>query len=148
MMQRGYNNTFYYVESDVTGSSDMVMELRVVEVNQKFEWKKRVAFEQSSGAVMALEMDPDNDTKLDSGTMSDGTIGQRFVPNELFFIDDSLQLYQVKQDLRDRYDVIENQNLSEIDGIQLALRDLKNKSFPRISVTEKCLTIGSKSIAQ
>ena len=95
---------------------------------------------------MALEMDPDNDTKLDSGTMSDGTIGQRFVPNELFFIDDSLQLYQVKQDLRDRYDVIENQNLSEIDGIQLALRDLKNKSFPRISVTEKCLTIGSKNV--
>ena len=49
--------------------------------------------------------------------MSDGSFGQRFVPNELFFIDDSLQLYQVKQDLRDRYDVLENQNLAEIDGI-------------------------------
>ena len=42
--------------------------------------------------------------------------------------------------------MIENQNLSEIDGIQLVLRDLKNKSFPRISVTEKCLTIGSKIV--
>ena len=67
-----------------------MIELRLVEVNRKYEWKKRVAFEQSSGAVMALEMDPDNDTKLDSGSMSDGTFGQRFVPNELFFIDDSL----------------------------------------------------------
>ena len=45
MMQRGYNNTFYYVESDVTGSSDTVVELRLFEVNHKFDWKKRVAFE-------------------------------------------------------------------------------------------------------
>ena len=90
MMQRGYNNPFYYVECDVTGSSDMVMQLKLVETNKKFDWKKRVAFEQSSGAIMALEMDPENDMKLDSGTMSDGTMGQRFVPNELFFIDDSL----------------------------------------------------------
>ena len=65
MIQRGYNNTFYYVESDVTGSSDMVIELRLVQVNKKFDWKKRVAFEQSSGAVVAMEMDPDNDNKLD-----------------------------------------------------------------------------------
>ena len=38
---------------------------------------------------MALEMDPSGD-KLEMGLMSDGATALRFVPNELFIIEDSL----------------------------------------------------------
>ena len=31
MMQRGNNNTFYYVESDSMGTTDFVMELRFLD---------------------------------------------------------------------------------------------------------------------
>ena len=44
----------------------------------------------------------------------------------MFFIDDSQQLYQLIQDLKDKsYDIIERQNLSEIGELQLSLRNLK-----------------------
>ncbi len=33
MMQRGYNLTFYFVESDFTGAADMIMELKLEEKN-------------------------------------------------------------------------------------------------------------------
>ena len=45
--------------------------------------------------------------------MSDGTIAQRFVANELFILEDSMQLYKLVKESEDKYELIEKQNLSE-----------------------------------
>ena len=74
-MKRGYNNTFYYVESDALNYSDSVIELKINEEHDTFKHNKRVAFELVSGTVIALEIDPDNDEKNDSGKMSNGSLG-------------------------------------------------------------------------
>ena len=60
-MRRGFNNTFYFVERDITDSSDIVMELKITEKGNTFNWEKKVVYELSSGSVIALEIDPDND---------------------------------------------------------------------------------------
>ena len=96
-MRRGFNNTFYYVESDITGSADIIMQLKIENNSGVFVVKKKVAHELNSGSIIALEIDPDNNTKLDEGpTTNEDEWGSKFVPNELFFIDDSLQLLQLK----------------------------------------------------
>ena len=77
MMQRGYNMTFYFVERDVSDSADLIVELKLAEKNAKFEWSRKTAYELNSGAVIALEMDSENDKILDFGIMSDGNLGYK-----------------------------------------------------------------------
>ena len=61
---------------------------------------------------MALEMDP-NLEKQDTALMSDGTTAQRFVSNELFILEDSMQLYKLVKESEDKFELTEKQNLSE-----------------------------------
>jgi len=95
-MRRGFNNTFYYVESDITNSSDILMQLTIQFNKGQYSLEKKVVYELNSGAIIALENDPDNDTKLDEGPTAGDGWGSQFVSNELFLIDDSLQLLQLK----------------------------------------------------
>ena len=37
-----------------------------------YAWERKAAYELSSGAVIALELDPDNDKMLDEGPSSSG----------------------------------------------------------------------------
>ena len=75
-MMRGFNNTFYYVEKDSTGTSDVIMALCIEDKEEKgFDYEIKVAYELASGNVMLLEMDPDNDKQMDTGRMSDGSTG-------------------------------------------------------------------------
>ena len=68
-MRRGFNNTFYFVQSDQAGF-DKIMELTIENRKSKFEWELKVAFEMVSGHCLCLEMDPDNLKVLDSGPSS------------------------------------------------------------------------------
>ena len=90
-MMRGFNNTFFYVEKDQSGSSDVIMALRIENKEEKgFDYTIKPIFELASGNIMVLENDADNDTDMDTGRMSDGSTGTKIVSNSLFFIDDSL----------------------------------------------------------
>ena len=41
MMQRGTNSTFYFVESDSMGTSDIIVELKLEEMGKTFTWKRQ-----------------------------------------------------------------------------------------------------------
>ena len=118
-MRRGFNNTFYYVQQDLAGN-DKIMELIIEDNKTKFEWKLNVAFEMISGHCLCLEMDPDNFNVMDSGPSSDKDKDNQFieqaVSNELYFIDDTLQMYQIKQG-EESYNVIEKDNLADIQAL-------------------------------
>ena len=45
--------------------------------------------------------------------MSDGTTAQRFVSNELFILEDSMQLYKLVKESEDKFELTEKQNLAE-----------------------------------
>ena len=59
-MQRGFNNTFYFVESDMTHSSDILYELKIPYDHGNYAHNLRTIHEFNSGSVIALQMDPDN----------------------------------------------------------------------------------------
>lgn len=59
-MQRSTNNTFYFVESDALGTTDIIVELSIQESKDKrFTHSTRPAYTLNSGQVLALEMNPD-----------------------------------------------------------------------------------------
>ena len=59
-MQRSTNNTFYFVESDALGTTDIIVELTIQEYKDKrFTYSTRPAYTLNSGQVLALEMNPD-----------------------------------------------------------------------------------------
>jgi len=74
-IKRGYNNTFYFVESDALNNTDNIIELEINVSGDTFRYNRRIAYELNSGTVIALEIDPDNDEKTDSGLMSDNKFG-------------------------------------------------------------------------
>ena len=59
-MQRGFNNTFYFVESDMTHSSGILYELKIPYDHGSYAHNLRAIREFNSGSVIALQMDPDN----------------------------------------------------------------------------------------
>ena len=79
--------------------------------------------------------------------MSDGTTAQRFVSNELFILEDSMQLYKLVKESEDKFELTEKQNLSEFPQLQLTLKNLKTEKFPRLSISDTCLTIGSMNVS-
>ena len=66
-MRRGFNNTFYFVESDMTHSSDILYELKIEFEHGNYDFNLKRIHELNSGCVIALEMDPDNKKMLDTG---------------------------------------------------------------------------------
>ena len=61
VVQRGFNNSFYYVESDTMGTTDFVMELSFKELNSHWTGSIKSACSINTGTIMALEMDPNSD---------------------------------------------------------------------------------------
>ena len=59
-MKRGFNNTFYFVQSDQLGNSDIIMELTLEEQDTTYVWSTRQIYEINSGQAISLEIDPDS----------------------------------------------------------------------------------------
>ena len=94
MMQRGFNNKFYYVECDQSASSDLIFELHVwLSETGKWVWTRKPVFELTSGRAIALELDPDNvkdQMKIASSLLKKKgkVFDDRTFTNELFVIDE------------------------------------------------------------
>ena len=58
VMQRGSNNTFYFVESDTMGTTDFVMELSFTQEGSHWKGSIKSACSINTGTIMALEIDP------------------------------------------------------------------------------------------
>ena len=153
MMQRGFNNKFYYVECDQSASSDLIFELHVwLSETGKWVWTRKPVFELTSGRAIALELDPDNvkdQMKIASSLLKKKgkVFDDRTFTNELFVIDEQMQLWQLQEDLdANSYFSVERQSLAIHKDLAPALRYLKINPWTRASIAEKSITIQERTL--
>lgn len=115
-MRRGLDNKFYFVESDNTNTTDTVIELHVDnKKGERFEYILQDAYVLTSGQVLALEIDQDHTIAcLLSSNYNIET-------NKIFVMDDSLQLYHLREEIEDLYTELKHENLADVPGLSNAI---------------------------
>ena len=115
-MRRGLDNKFYFVESDNTNTTDTVIELHVEnKKGERFEYILQDAYVLTSGQVLALEIDQDH--TIDCLLSSNYNIET----NKIFVMDDSLQLYHLREEIEDLYTELKHENLADVPGLSNAI---------------------------
>ena len=121
VMQRGYNNKFYFVERDKSDSSDVIYELHVYmpHYSSKWTWTKKPIYELPSGRIISLEMDYEGHFLLQQGLVTkNGQIVERDIINKIYIIDDQYQLLTFEENFEKmQYDQICTKQLSEYNDL-------------------------------
>ena len=95
MIQRGFNNTFYYVETEQAQASAAIYQFKCDDYGRYANSKK--IHEVSNGKVLALELDADHMLKNQDRSINGVNIyEEKIVLNELFLLDEKLQMTQLK----------------------------------------------------
>ena len=58
-LHRGYNNFFYFVQSENAGSDQILMEVSVDYVGSEWKFYNNSIFKVNEGQIAAFELDPE-----------------------------------------------------------------------------------------
>lgn len=130
-MVRGLKNKFFFIEQDKSDSFNIVYELEIKLDSNTWVWTKKPIAQLYSGRAIALEIDPNAN-------------------DQLFLLDENYQVWKIKESLAEEghYILEERQNLAQYEYRELSgeLRQLKNRPWSKISITDVCITLNQKTM--
>lgn len=141
-MFRGLNDTFYYALRDESAVSDALTQIKFQCVREILVAKTEVITYPGTGEILALELDPLNSNDIDSRQLYEASNNKEKTKNDLLFlIDGQLNLFKLVIEERESK-VVLKKSLTSHSNLERAMESLlRDKSFSRISVTDRCITI-------
>ena len=154
LIQRGYNNTFYYASNTIKGTDVEVQELTLNKVGNSWIHNTKEVHVVREGNIIALEMDPENRSKTDSIYTHGNTLieNRSEVTNNLYIVDDKENLYYYRQkraqESGNRYALIKNEyNLAQVKNLTVELLKYKKKPFNRMVISDRVLTLNDTNFS-
>ena len=151
-MPRGFNDHFYFAQK--YGETDCVVkQLTLSFMNGEWQYDTLEVHKINEGTVIALEMNPDNRDYTDSIYTNNNMLREKRkdvnVLNEIFIVDDKENLFHIKQKAEDesgpRYSIIDEKDLSPSRELAQELSRHKLKSFARLTITKRCITLNDQN---
>ena len=103
------------------------------------------------GKILAVELDPLNNEKIDSSYTYNNQVKERNpdAVNRLYLMDDKDNLLYIREkevhESGDRYEIINETNLSDLKGFNSEINKHKEKKFNRIVVTDRVISINESN---
>ena len=149
-LQRGYNGVFYFVQA-IGESDSIVQEMKLNQVSGEWDVQLMEVHKVSEGRIIALELDPENIARPDSGYSYKHQLIEPIpeVLNMFYVIDDKENMWKLRQKGEEesgaRYEVVSEMNLTIGKELTLEFNEFKQKDFNRIAITERCISLNNKT---
>ena len=143
-LHRGYNNFFYFVQSENAGSDQILIEVSVDYVGSEWKFYKSSIFKVNEGQIAAFELDPES-LQFDSMYSYERDLYERNseVMNKLYVVSSSADLHVLVQtsEVGQKYTEVEKRNLQELVGFSDQLANFREKPFNSMSISDRCITL-------
>ena len=146
-MFRGLDDTFYYALRDESAVSDALTRIKYIVEKEYLIAKTDVITYPGTGEILALELDPLNSNDIDSRQLYEASANkEKGKDDRLYLIDGQLNLFKLVIEEREGSKVLSKKTLTVHSNIERAMESLlRDKSFTRISVADRCITIRGRT---